>query len=139
MSQIETTSALRVFTGKLHRVRQGNGKAFVKEPPPPSSEPVRRPARLALMLAYAHKIQDAIDYGIVRDRAELARRLGFTRARVTQILDLTLLAPAIQEQILFVETVDGVARITERTARKASQERSWADQKNHRMQDGFNL
>ena len=138
MSQVETASGQRVFTGKLHRVRQGNGKAFVKESPPPP-EPVRQPARVAIMLAFAHKIQDAIDHGIVADQAEAARFLRITRARVTQILDLVLLSPDIQEQILFVETVDGVARITERTARKASQERSWADQKNHRMQDGFNL
>lgn len=34
------------------------------EPPP---EPVRRPARVAVMLALAHKIQDAIDRGVVRD------------------------------------------------------------------------
>ena len=58
-------------------------------------EPVRRPARVAIMLALAHKIQQAIDGGVVRDRAEVARRLGLTRARVTQLLDLALLAPDI--------------------------------------------
>ena len=47
------------------------------------------------MLALAHKIQQAIDGGVVRDRAEVARRLGLTRARVTQLLDLALLAPDI--------------------------------------------
>ena len=41
-------------------------------------EPVRRPARLAIMLALAHKIQQAIDCGAGRDRAEVARRLGIT-------------------------------------------------------------
>jgi ParB-like chromosome segregation protein Spo0J len=76
--------------------------------PPAAPEPVRRPARLAIMLAFAHKIQQAIDRGAVRDRAEVARRLGLTRARVTQHLDLTLLAPDIQEQILFAESVDGL-------------------------------
>ena len=117
MSQIETTSAQRVFTGKLHRVRQGNGKAFVQEPPPSPPEPVRRPARVAIMLALAHKIQEAIDREVVRDRAEVARRLGITRARVTQLLDLTLLAPEIQEEILFAEAVDGVEPISERAIR----------------------
>ena len=117
MSQIETTSAQRVFTGKLHRVRQGNGKAFAQELPPPPPEPVRRPARVAIMLALAHKIQEAIDREVVRDRAEVARRLGITRARVTQLLDLTLLAPEIQEEILFAEAVDGVEPISERAIR----------------------
>ncbi len=72
---------------QLHRVQRGHGKRFVQEPPP---GPVHRPARVAVMLALAHKIQDAIDRGTVRDRAEVARRLGFTRARITHLLDLHL-------------------------------------------------
>jgi predicted XRE-type DNA-binding protein len=62
-------------------------------------EPVRRPARLAIMLALTHKVQQAIDRSAVHDRAEVARRLGLPQARVTQLLDMTLLAPEIQEQI----------------------------------------
>lgn len=73
-------AATRVVTGQLHRVQRGHGKRFVAEPPP---GPVRRPARVALMVALAHKIQQAIDRGDVRDRAEVARRLSFTRARIT--------------------------------------------------------
>ena len=95
----------------LHRVQRGHGKRFVQEPPP---GPVRRPARVAVMIALAHKIQGAIDRGTVRDRAEVARRLGFTRARITHLLDLTLLAPDLQERILFVDAVDGVEPISER-------------------------
>lgn len=52
------------------------------------------------MLALAWKIQRAIDRGQVKDRAEVARRLVMTRARVTQLLDLTLLAPEVQEHML---------------------------------------
>ena len=85
-------TGLRIFEGKLHRVRRGHNKLLLQRPPSPPPEPVRRPARAAVMLALAHKIQDAIDGGILRDRAEAARRLGLTRARVTQLLDLTLLA-----------------------------------------------
>ena len=92
-----TPAGPRVVTGQFHRVQRGHGKRFVQEPPP---GPVRRPARVAVMLALAHKIQDAIDRGTVRDRAEVARRLGFTRARITHLLDLTLLAPDLQERIL---------------------------------------
>ena len=106
-----TPAGPRVVTGQFHRVQRGHGKRFVQEPPP---GPVRRPARVAVMLALAHKIQDAIDRGTVRDRAEVARRLGFTRARITHLLDLTLLAPDLQERILFVDAVDGVEPISER-------------------------
>jgi hypothetical protein len=37
------------------------------------------------------------------DFADMARQLGFTRARVTQPMDLLLLAPEVQEEILFLE------------------------------------
>jgi hypothetical protein len=116
-----------VVTGKLHRVRKGHSKRFV-EAPPVVPEPVRRPARVAIMLALAHKIQQAIDRGVVPDRAEVARRLGLTRARVTQLLDLTLLAPDLQEHILFSEAVDGQEPLSERTLRDAVHAEDWAKQ-----------
>lgn len=94
----------QVVLGELHRVRRGHRKGFSSEPPP---EAERRPARVAVALALAHMIQRAIDKGEIRDQAEAARKLGVTRARITQILDLTLLAPDLQEKILLLEAVDG--------------------------------
>jgi hypothetical protein len=121
------TNSTLMVAGKLHRVRKGHSKKFV-ETPPTQPEPVRRPARLAVMLALAHKIQQAIDRGIVRDRAEVARRLGLTRARLTQLLDLTLLAPDIQEQILFAASVDGLEPMSERNLRNVLHVENWAKQ-----------
>jgi hypothetical protein len=114
--------------GRLHRVRKGHTKRFV-DTPPVVPEPVRRPARLAIMLALAHKIQQAIDHGAVRDRADVARRLGLTRARLTQLLDLTLLAPDIQEQILWAESVDGLEPMGERSVRAVVHVETWAKQR----------
>lgn len=37
----------------------------------------------------------------------MARQLGFTRARVTQLMDLLLLAPEVKEEILFLELPPG--------------------------------
>lgn len=91
--------------------------------------PVRRPARVAVMLALAHKIQDAIDRGTVRDRAEVARRLGFTRARITHLLDLTLLAPDLQERILALEAIDGAEPMSERALRAVAHAGSWEEQR----------
>ena len=111
-----------VVTGELHRVRSGRGKGFAPDPAP---GPDRRPARVALALALAHQIQRAIDRGELRDQAEAARKLGLTRARVTQLLDLTLLAPELQERVLFLEAVDGAESSSERTLRVAARARSW--------------
>jgi hypothetical protein len=88
-------------------VRRGKAKAFAAEAPvePRAADGAPRPARLAIMLALAHKIQEAIDRGRIKNRAEASRRLGVTRVRVTQILNLTLLAPAIQEELLLGQGV----------------------------------
>ena len=107
----------QVFTGTFHRRRQGQAVVLTDKEPVP--KPVsRRPARLAIMLALAHKIQQAIDSGKVQDRAEVARRLGLTRARVTQIMDLSLLPVSEQESILMMEEVDGKQPATERMFRR---------------------
>jgi hypothetical protein len=121
-------SEARVVAGKLHRVRRTLAKTFVQEPPAPP-EPVRRPARVALMLALAHKIQDAIDRGVVRDHVDAAQRLGLTSGRVTQLLDLTLLAPDIQERLLFSESIDGVESISERQFRRIIRFSGWGEQR----------
>ena len=93
-----------VFTGTLYRIRKGHGIKLTETPP---RGPIRHPARVAITLALAHKLQQAIDTGVVTDRAEVARRLGLTRARVTQIMNLLLLPVAEQERLLFLEAVDG--------------------------------
>src|SRR5690348_17033708 len=116
----------KVITGTLHRVQRRRGKCFSPEPPP---APVRRPARVALMLALAHKIQQAIDGGAVTDRAEIARRLGFTRARITHLLDLTLLAPDLQEHVLGLDAVDGQEPMSERELRTIVFAGSWDEQR----------
>jgi len=48
--------------------------------------------------------------------------------RVTQLLDLTLLAPEIQEQILFAESVDGQEPMAERAVRAVVRVEDWAIQ-----------
>ena len=116
----------RVITGPLYRVQRGHRKRFAAEPPP---APVHRPARIAIMLALAHKLQQAIDGGHLRDRAEAARRLGLTRARITQLLDLTLLAADIQEHLLALEAIDGIEPLTERALRSMTRSRTWQEQR----------
>ena len=80
-------------------------------------------------LALAHTIQRAIDRGEIRDQAEAARRLGVTRARMTQILDLTHLAPDVQEEILFLPTTRGIEPLSDRALRIVHSSPLWADQR----------
>ena len=118
----------RVFTGSLFRVRDGRAWAFTDEPPPPPPPQVRRPARVARVLARAHRLEAAIAAGEYADRADAARQLGFTRARITQILDLTLLAPVIQHELLRAEALDGREPIAERELRPVLRELEWSKQ-----------
>ena len=55
---------------------------------------------LVKVLVLAHQIEDAIQRGSADDYADVAHQLGFSRARVSQIVGLTSLAPGIQEFIL---------------------------------------
>ena len=52
------------------------------------------------MLALAHHVEREIKAGRIPDYASVARALGVTRARLTQVLNLLLLAPDIQECVL---------------------------------------
>lgn len=117
-----------VLTGKFLRQRSGKSVTFASEPPPPKPEPVRRPAHVARQLALAHHLQRAVDQGLVADRAAVARKLGLTRARVTQLLDLLLLAPDLQLEVLRMEAIDGVEPASERPLRAVAHVPRWANQ-----------
>ncbi len=120
---------IRIFTGRVCRVRDGHGWAFADDPPATPPEPARRPARIARMLALAHRLEDAIERGEYAHRADAARQLGVTRARITQLLHLTLLAPDIQETLLQLEATDGREPWTERALRPVVGHDGWTEQR----------
>ncbi len=118
-----------VLKGPLFR-RQGR-RVELRDAPPAVTEPrapVRRPAKVARMLALAHHLQRLVDDGQVADRAALARKLGLTRARVTQLLDLLLLAPRIQAMVLTLEAIDGLEPMSERQLRSLVSSVAWEQQ-----------
>jgi hypothetical protein len=116
----------RVIDGALHRVGHGRQKRFVASPP---AGPQHRPARVAVTLAHAHKIRQAILSGEIQDQADAARKLGLTRARLSQVIDLTNLAPDLQEEILFLETIDGREPLSERALRGVFRVTAWDEQR----------
>lgn len=123
--------------GTLYR-RQGRRVELSDTPhlPPERRTQVRRPAKVARMLALAHHLQRAIDQGLVADRAAVARNLDQTRARITQLLDLLLLAPDLQVLVLDLEAVDGVEPMTERQLRVVAHAATWGDQRAQFTQSG---
>lgn len=62
----------------------------------------------------------------IRDYAELSRLGRVTRARMTQIMKLLLLAPDIQEQILFLPPIQG---LNERNLRSIVKRIDWNEQR----------
>jgi hypothetical protein len=96
---------------------------------------VHRFARVAITLAFAHKIRQAILRGEIQDQADAARKLGLTRAHLSQILDLTNLAPDLQEEILFLEAIDGHEPLSERALRGVVRVTAWAAQRLNRCRD----
>lgn len=97
------------------------------KPKPAMEVPMRIP-RIARLMALAIKFQDMADRGEVRDYADIARLGYVTRARLTQIMNLLLLAPNIQE-VLLSEMLTMQTSIPERTLRVVAQTVLWEDQK----------
>jgi len=112
---IESTVPAIVITAKIaprmHRERKAKDAS--------EEEFKGRTPRITKLMALAIHLQDLVDNGVVRDYAEIARLASMTRARVSQIMNLTLLAPSIQEQILFMPKIfKGHDSISERTIRE---------------------
>ena len=62
--------------------------------------------RVTRLMALAIRFETLLHTGEVKDYADLARRGHVTRARITQIMNLLLLAPEIQEALLFLPRVE---------------------------------
>jgi len=89
----------------------------------------KHPARVAQLLALAHDLDARLDAGEYRDYADIARQHGFTRARITQIMNLLLLAPDIQTEVLALRVPPGREPITERDLRRVLASPVWTQQR----------
>ena len=91
-------------------------------------EPQGRAPRIARLLALAHKLDAMVRSGEISGYSELARLGHISPARLTQIMVLLHLAPAIQEYILFVSPADAQF-ITELELRTIAREPQWDRQR----------
>jgi hypothetical protein len=124
-----------MVTSKVHfrRGQKGRVELRVGEAPklqPPATEPRGRVPKLSRLMALAIRLQGMLERGDVKDYAELARLGHVTRARVTQIMNLLLLAPDIQQQVLFLPLVEeGQDAVREWQVRPIAAEAVWRKQR----------
>lgn len=116
--------------------QRGRGaKKRIVEGAAPSDEPkpaLERIPRISRYMALAIHFEDLIRQGIVTDYADLARLGHVTRARVTQIMNLRLLAPEIQEVLLFLpDTTTGAVGIQLKELQPISADADWQIQRTH--------
>lgn len=81
-------------------------------------------------MALADHIDQLIREGVIKDQAEAARLSRVTRARMSQILSLTNLAPDIQEEILLLPpTMAGRPMLAELHLRPIATTCVWREQR----------
>ncbi len=86
----------------------------------PRPQKTPRTPRVAELLRKAIEWKELLESGGVSSQADIARREGLSRARVTQIMDLLNLALDIKEYILSMPEVIRRPAITERSLRPLS-------------------
>lgn len=109
------------------RLKEGPPEA----PPHPGARvgPGRVPT-VSRIMALAIRMDRLLREGVARDYADLARLGGVTRARLTQIMNLLLLAPDIQEDLLFLpRTPSGPHPVAERDMRRIAAVPDWRKQR----------
>ena len=124
----------------FHKKRVGKHIAMVEGPPPTVPErPKGRLPRISRYMALAIYYEDLIRQGHVHDYAEIATLGHVTRARVTQIMNLRLLAPDIQEKVLVLPRLNsGRETVSLRELQKVALIYDWRLQREYiRTQSGF--
>jgi hypothetical protein len=87
------------------RRRRGGFRVGLRRGEEPQPEEVANPRasipRISRLMALAIHYQKILEKGVVVNASGLASLAGVTQPRMTQILNLNLLAPDIQEELLF--------------------------------------
>ncbi len=106
---------------------------------PESPAPVGRVPRISRLMALAIRCELLLRSGAVPDASALARLAHVSQPRMTQILNLTLLAPDIQERLLFLDPVEeGKPEVSEKGLRKLCAEMRWERQRHRASGTGQN-
>jgi hypothetical protein len=99
------TTASSAVMCRLPCRRRGRGKPSCRHAAlsaPALAVPRGRVPRVSRLLALALRLDELVRTGVIADYATLAGLAHVSRARVTQITNLLVLAPDIQETLLFL-------------------------------------
>jgi hypothetical protein len=105
------------------RLRKGLKVAFAREAPP---TPPQKPSGAARSLAMGYRLMQAVESEAIRDYSEVARQMGVSQTRVSVLVNLTFLAPAIQEKIL--QEHPDLKRVSIHRLREIAQIIRWSEQ-----------
>jgi hypothetical protein len=96
-----------------------NPSLFKKITSKPKAEKSKKRPKILTIDWYAKALvyKRMLDKGVVGNKAELARKEGVSRARVTQILNLLNLAPEIQNYLMTTTDRKNLRFLTERRLR----------------------
>jgi len=118
------------ITKDVHFRSMERGRKELREGAEESVPTLGKVPRLSRLLALALHMEDLCRRGEVADFAELARLTMVTRARMTQIMNLLLLAPDIQEEILYLpRSSGGLDPIREKAVRPIAAVPDWERQR----------
>lgn len=134
---------MMALRAKVHVTRAAHGRVVLADGPSPApasapdpvlgsaGDPGRpRVPRVARLMALAIRFDRLLREGRVKSLTELARLARVTQPRVTQILNLTLLAPDIQESILTLQACrSGREQVHERLLRPIAAMVDWREQR----------
>jgi hypothetical protein len=120
---LTATHKLEFKTGKR------TAKTIVEAGTQPELPTPGRLPRITKMMALAIRLDNLIKSGQVSDQAELALVGHVSRARLTQIMDLNLLAPDIQEEVLHLPLHLHGRELKEWDLRKVAEEVDWGRQR----------
>ena len=100
-----------------------------EQPAPPKTVPGRT-VRASRLMALAIHFDELLRGGVVANYAQLARLGHVSSARISQVMNLLILAPDIQEEILFLpRTVRGRDPIRESHLRPLTAVPDWREQR----------
>ena len=116
----------------VHFKRGHSGRKCLVEGDEPTPTPITpgNIPRVSRLMALAIRLEKLVNQGEVRDYAAIARLGQVSRARITQIMNMLLLSPKIQEEILFLpRTIKGCDQVSERDLRPIAAVADWHSQR----------